>query len=75
MTRLPHIIKNNIDNRLHNLIYSAVTYALQGRAQLVVEFPLPTVVPLLIRMWNVDADDLIVRLPEEDRLTKTGAQP
>lgn len=75
MNRLPHIIENNIDSKLHDLAYNAVANASQGRAQLVVDLPLPTVVPLLMRMWNVDASDFIVRLPEKNRLTETGAQP
>lgn len=75
MTPFLQIMEKNIGYRLHDVDYSAVEKVSQGRAQLVVDLPLPNGVPFFIRVRSVDADDLIARLPENDRLTETGTQP
>ncbi|NGM37385.1 MULTISPECIES: hypothetical protein [Methylobacterium] len=75
MTRFPQIIENNIGYRLHDVDQNTVANTLQGRAQLVVDLPLSTVLPFFLRVRNVDADNIIARLPEKDHLTKMGAQP
>ncbi|NGM38594.1 hypothetical protein G4G93_32665 [Methylobacterium sp. DB0501] len=61
--------------KLDRELYNVVADASKGHARLVLELPLPTVVPFFLRLWSIDADDLVFRLPEEERLPEAAAQP